>query len=601
MSQSTSAARWPRALAIALGGLAGLCAVAAVTLAVALAGLHHLSSHLSWGREIHWLWRSRAEPQVGRWLSAGLVAAFGLGLALAIGIADRFRPSLHGAARWAKEREVARAGLRATSGIVLGRLHGRPLVLGGEEHVVVYAPTRTGKGVGVVIPNLLSWPGSVVVLDVKGENWTASAGFRAAHGQAVFRFDPLDRQGRTARFNPLGHIPRDDPIAVIEELQKIATMLFPAPINADPFWAEAARTGFIGVGAYLAETADRRFSLGEIYRELAQADPRGRLKAIIEERRTTERPLSPSCEMALSDFCSTSENTYASIRQSITTKLSLFLSPSASAATEVSDFDLRDLRDRPMSIYLAVSPDNLPRVAPLYSLVAQQLVELSCRSLPSPSEHRIPVLVLLDEFARLGPATSLAHAFAYVAAYGLRLLPVLQSPAQLRGLYGPELAEEVLTNCGAEVTFTPKDLKTATELSARLGNYTYKALSRSRPGLFSSRPSTPTETDQRRALRLPQELMAMDERELLVLRAGLPAVRGRKIRYFEEEVFRRRLVPAPTLPARPPPPASAPAATPSPTPPSEAPTGETPAARNRGLEMKVREAQALAQEMRARS
>ena len=102
-------------------------------------------------------------------------------------------------------------------------------MFGGAEHAVLYAPTRTGKGVGVVIPNLLTWPDSVVVLDVKRENWEATAGFRAAHGQQTLLFDPLDPEGRTARYNPLGHIDRADPIAVLDELQRIAAMLFPHP------------------------------------------------------------------------------------------------------------------------------------------------------------------------------------------------------------------------------------------------------------------------------------------------------------------------------------------------------------------------------------
>jgi len=122
---------------------------------------------------------------------------------------------------------------------------------------MLYAPTRTGKGVGVVIPNLLAWPGSVVVLDIKRENFAATAGFRAAAGQTVLLFDPLARDGRTARFNPLGHVDRDDPVAVLDELQRMAAMLFPAHDRADPFWAEAARIGFIGVGGYVAATSDR--------------------------------------------------------------------------------------------------------------------------------------------------------------------------------------------------------------------------------------------------------------------------------------------------------------------------------------------------------
>ena len=164
---------------------------------------------------------------------------------------------------------------------------------------MLYAPTRSGKGVGVVIPNLLTWPDSAVVLDVKRENWEATAGFRAAHGQTVLLFDPLDAEGRTARFNPLSHIDRSDPVEVVDELQKLAVMLFPAPLGADPFWAEAARTGLIGVGAYAAETKDLPFSLGAIYAALTEGDPRRRFPKVIEARRRAGQPLSAGCVSAL--------------------------------------------------------------------------------------------------------------------------------------------------------------------------------------------------------------------------------------------------------------------------------------------------------------
>lgn len=245
-----------------------------IALVIALAGLKRLSADIDPADMPAWFWYYRHDPAVRRWLGVGLLSSVGLTVAILIGALRNRRPPLHGAARWATEAELAREGLRARQGVVIGRKGGRLLTFGGPEHVMLYAPTRTGKGVGVVIPNLLTWPDSIVVLDIKRENWAASAGFRAAHGQHVILFDPLDPEGRTARFNPLGHIDRSDPIAVLDELQKLAVMLFPASHNADPFWAEAARTGLIGVGALVAETPELPFSLGAVYAELTLGDPR---------------------------------------------------------------------------------------------------------------------------------------------------------------------------------------------------------------------------------------------------------------------------------------------------------------------------------------
>jgi type IV secretion system protein VirD4 len=157
----------------------------------------------------------------------------------------------------------------------------------------------------------------------------------------------------------------------------------------------------------------------------------------------------------------------------------------------------------------------------------------------------------MDEFARLGHAGVIAHGFSFVAGYGLRILAVIQSPSQLRAEYGPDIAQEILTNCGAEVTFAPKELKVAQELSDRLGYYTYGARSRSRPTALATGRRTTTESDQRRALMLPQELMQMSKDELIVLRAGVPPIRGRKIVYYDSPDFRGRIVDAPEIKPRP--------------------------------------------------
>lgn len=550
MSRLASAA-WPlRALYVLLIAVLAGSLLAALALGVALAGLHRLSFDLDPAGVPTWFWYYRADPLVRRWLGVGLLSAVSLGLLVLLAALGGLRPPLHGAARWATEADLRRAGLRAPTGVLLGRKAGRFLVSGGEEHVMLYAPTRSGKGVSVVIPNLLNWPDSAVVLDVKRENWEASAGYRQAHGQEVFLFDPLAPDGRTARYNPLGHIDRGDPVAVMDELQKLAAMLFPAQAFADPFWSEAARTGFIGVGAYVAQSS-QTFSLGVIYGELTHSEARTRLRHAVEDQIRAGKPLSPDCARALSDFCSTSDATFASIKQTITARLNLFLNPRVCAATEVSDFDLRALRDRRISIYLGVSPDNLTRIAPLYNLFFSQLIDLSTRERPSGERHRIKVLVVLDEFARLGHAEVIARGFSYVAGYGLRLLPVLQSPAQLRAEYGPDLAQDITSNCGVEIAFGFKELRVAQDLSERLGFYTYAGRSRSRPAGLARGHRSMTESDQRRALMLPQELMQLPPHQLLVLRANMPPVRGTKITYWREPVFRRRITPAPVPPIHP--------------------------------------------------
>ena len=536
---------WIIGLAVA-GGTISCCAIAML---VALFGMGQIGPNTDITALPAWLWYYRADPLLILWLKRGALAGALLVGLLAIGILRR-GPALHGTARFAREGEIRREGLRAAAGIVVGRKAGRFLIFGGSEHVLLEAPTRAGKGVGVVIPNLLTWPDSVVVLDVKRENWGASAGYRARAGQAVHLFDPLDAEGRTARYNPLAHIRRTDDTEVINELQKIAGMLFPAPERSDPFWAEAARAAFVGVGALVASNPGLPFTIGEIYRRLTSGDPKSDLPAALQEARRVGQRLSQACVSAIQDFTSASDNTFSGIKQTITARLNLWLNPMVDTATSESDFDLREVRRRRMSIYLGVSPDNIDRIAPIYSLFLQQLVDLNTRDLPEGASN-VPVLVLLDEFARLGKASVIASGFSYVAGYGLRLVPVIQSRSQLRAIYGPDVTDEIIANCGLEVVFTPKELKVANELSERLGFFTMNVKSRSRTihGLLANRSIS--ESDQRRALLLPQELMQLPKNELLLLRAGIPPIRGRKIAYYRMPRFTRRVVAPPVPSARP--------------------------------------------------
>jgi type IV secretion system protein VirD4 len=489
------------------------------------------------------IWYYRGDPRVVKAMAGGLAGGLTLLAGLVYALWAR-RPPLHGAARYANERELKRHGFRSASGILVGRKGGRFLTFGGSEHVLVEAPTRSGKGVGIVIPNLLTWAGSVVVLDVKRENFDASAGFRAHYGQQVFLFNPTDRQGRTARYNPFAYIDRSDPDDVIIELQKIATMLFVTPERGEAFWANGARTGFAGVGAWLAETSDEPLTMGAIYRYLTEGDARSFFK---KELANPELSLSTGCRTALADFAGGSDNSFADIKKTITNVLGLWLNPLVDAATSVSDFDLRDLRKRPVSIYLGVSPDELDRIAPLYNLLFQQLIDLNVRELPDATTP-VPVLVILDEFARLGRASVLASAFSYVAGYGIRLLPVIQSRSQLRGVYGEHLADEIIANCGVEVAFTPKELRVANDLSDRIGYVGQDSVTKSLTinGWLANRSKSISE--QRRALLLPQELMQFPTERLLLLRGGIPPIIGTKITYFNSRFFKSRAFPSPVVP-----------------------------------------------------
>ncbi|XFF02353.1 type IV secretion system protein VirD4 (plasmid) [Bradyrhizobium guangxiense] len=460
-ANATTPTRFALGTALAVGAIGLFLLVASNVL---LLGLRHHDGGIHWS-EIATGWpRYGTDPRFDRWLTlstlAGVIVVFGL-----LGAILRHRPlPLHGSARFASEREIKAAGLRSKEGVLLGRKDGALLCFGGSEHVLIYAPTRAGKGVGYVIPNLLNWPDSVVVLDVKKENWDRSAGFRAAHGQEVHLFDPLDENGRTARYNPLGYV-RSDPGDLYDDLQRIAVMLFPAESRGDPFWFEAARSAFVAVGGYVAETPGLPLTIGEILHQLSAApDLKTHFEKTIAARKSGPSPLSRHCITALNDFLAASENTMNSVRKTVTARLGLWLNPRIDAATSTNDFDLRQLRQRPMSIYLGVTPDNLDRMAPLLNLFFQQVVDLNTRELPEQnSKLNRKVLLLLDEFPALGNVNVLAKSVAFIAGYGIRLLTVVQSPAQLRAIYGMDSARNFMTNHAVEVVFAPKEQDVANE------------------------------------------------------------------------------------------------------------------------------------------
>ncbi|WP_369059078.1 type IV secretory system conjugative DNA transfer family protein [Caulobacter sp. 73W] len=519
-----------------------------LTLTVALAGLGRLDPRIEVVRVIPWFWFHRDDEQVRRWLLIGAGTSGSILALLAAGTTRRRGAGLHGAARWATAGEIAQAGLRGSDGVILGSHGGRLLRSGGDEHVLVCAPTRSGKSAGIVIPTLLSWAGPVVVLDVKKEVFEATAGWRASIGQVVFLFDPLQAEGRTARFNPLGVVDREDMAAAYDAIHRVAGLLFPDQAKGDPFWTEAARSAFIAVTLYVAQSPSLPLTLGEIARQFTAGDLADRLTRSAESRRGGPSALNPVTERLIADFCRTSENTFAAIRQSVSTRLALWLNPRVDAATSKSDFTLSALRSRPMALYLAAAPSDLERVAPLYALLVQQLLESAGRSLPSSGDDK-RLLVVLDEFASLGRAPMLARSFSWVAGYGVRLVCVVQTLSQLRARYGEDAAE-ITANCAVQAYFAPATIQDARELSETLGTYGHGSISRSKPSGLSSGRRSETHAEQRRPLLLPHELLTLDRETIIVAPRGRAPVRGKRLLWAKARAFSSRWRPPPPVPPR---------------------------------------------------
>jgi type IV secretion system protein VirD4 len=491
-----------------------------------------------------------------RW-RAGLASAVGVAVVLAGSLVLKLprRRALHGDARFARRGEIRGAGLLGDHGIILGRLGNRCLMLPGQQGVALAAPPRAGKGTGVVVPNLLNWPDSLICIDIKRENWTLTAGFRKAAGQACYLFDPFAEDGATARWNPFFYVSAD-PLRRVNDLQRIAEMLYPDPPNVDPFWTASARSLFLGIALYLFETPSMVKTIGEVLRQGMASDDEGfgaHWKRVIEGRNSGKYPLSPQCVRALYDVIDLAPVTASSIRKTFTSRLDLWLNPILDAATSGNDFDLRELRREATSIYVGVNPDDLHRLRPVLSLFFQQAIGLQTRALP---EHdpslKLQVLMMLDEFTALGRIPIIAEAVSYLPGYNVRVVLVIQTPAQLREVYGANGAETMLKTLAARIVFAPKDFADAREISDELGFTTVKVKSLSKPVFdFSDtkgrRQRSVNVSEQRRALLLPQEVKELGTEEAIIFYEGLRPIRCRKIRYFEDARFRARLLPPPVV------------------------------------------------------
>ncbi|ACB33134.1 TRAG family protein [Leptothrix cholodnii SP-6] len=516
----------------------------------------------------YWAVYSPDPAQRKRLLASMTASGIGLLLVLpgALLVAAQPRRRLHGDARFATTAEITRAGLLGGStdgrpGILIGRHRGQFISLSGQLSVMLSAPTRSGKGVGVVIPNLLNWPDSVVVLDIKGENHAVTAGFRAKSGQRVYAFAPFDDQARSHRWNPLTAV-RTSPMHRVGDLLAIGQVFYPndgSGTSSEAFFNDQARNLFLGLGLLLLETPALPRTIGELLR---QSSGKGRalrdhLADQIRGRRIDSKELGPAlsdeCIDALQRLLSNSENTLSSIVATFNAPLTIFADAVVDATTSADDFRFEDVRRQRLSIYVHIPPNRLTSARPLLNLFFSQLVSLNTQQLP---EHdpslTVQCLLVNDEFTTMGRVGVITMSAAFLAGYNLRLLTVVQAMSQLDAVYGDKEARTFATNHGLQILFAPREQRDADEYSAMLGHFTERGTSRGHSrslGPNGSRSVSVNESEQRRALLLPQEFKELGSERLVVIAENCKPVLGEKIRYHRDPAFTSRLLPPPEVPA----------------------------------------------------
>jgi type IV secretion system protein VirD4 len=485
-------------------------------------------------------------------LSAGVPVAIFLGIPLIMFLASLTRPrSLHGDARFATGDEVNKAGLFAEKGMILGKFNGKYLINGADKFVLLIAPTRSGKGVGVIVPNLLNWDESCIVSDIKGENFDVTSGFRAAHGQAVYKFAPFDPEGNTHCWNPLSYIDRD-PRFVVGDLQSIGYMLYPRKEGTDSFWSDQARNLFVGVSLYCLDCGIP-LTMGQVLkRATGNGKPKEFWQGVVESGATPDGVvLSPSCLSALSQFTSNSENTLTSILSSFTAPLGIFANPIVDCATSSDDFDIRDIRKKRMTIYIVVPPNKLSEASLIMNLFFSLTYDQNTKVLPeNDSSLKYLCLMIQDEFPALGKVLKFETAVGYLAGYGFRCITVAQSVSQLQSerLYGKEGARTLVANHKIQVMYAPTEQQDATEYSEILGYETMDGVSKGRSYSKGMPSRSENVSDHKRALMLPQELRELGpEREIVIVNDCKP-IFAEKIQYYSDKAFIPRLLPAVKIP-----------------------------------------------------
>ncbi|MFC4764852.1 type IV secretory system conjugative DNA transfer family protein [Dyella koreensis] len=469
-----------------------------------------------------------------------------------------FRPrpkALHGEARFATASDLSRQKMFAPSStsLVIGKMRGRFIHMSGQQFALLAAPTRSGKGVGIVIPNLLSYAGSMVALDIKQENYELTSGWRQSQGQDIFLFNPFAEDRRSHRWNPL-HYVTNDPAFRISDLMALAETLYPDGSPDNKFWVSQARNAFLAFSLYLFERMDalrtkdglpgriKEPTLGMVFR-LSSGDGSA-LKDYL--RQLSQQPfLSAEAGNAFSNLLSQADDTFSSIMGSFREPLNMFINPVLDAATSGDDFLLTDLRKRKMTIYIGIQPNKLAESRIIINMFFSQLIKLNTKELPSQNpELAHQCLLLMDEFTAIGRVDILASAVSFIAGYNLRLLPIIQSVSQLEAVYGRDVARTFVTNHALQIVYTPREQRDANDYSEMLGYTTVR-----RENITRGRDVSRSESDERRALMLPQELKAMSNDKEVFFYEGIPhPVLCDKIRYYEDKYFTRRLLPKTDVP-----------------------------------------------------
>ncbi|CAA0099713.1 Conjugal transfer protein TraG [Starkeya nomas] len=485
----------------------------------------------------------------GAWIAAS--GGF-ISVAVAIGMSvwrarEAKKVETYGSARWAEKEEVKAAGLLNPDGVVLGRYDHDYLRHDGPEHVLCFAPTRSGKGVGLVVPSLLTWPGSAIVHDIKGENWQLTAGFRALHGR-VLLFDPTNP--KSSAYNPLLEVRRGE--WEVRDVQNIADILVDpeGSLEKRNHWEKTSHALLVGAILHVLYAEEEKTLAGVA---AFLSDPKrpieSALAAMMKTAHLGEAGPHPVIASAARELRNKSDNERSGVLSTAMSFLGLYRDPVVAEVTRRCDWRITDIvtARHPTTLYLVVPPSDINRTKPLIRLILNQVGRRLTEDLQAKAgRHRL--LLMLDEFPALGRLDFFESALAFMAGYGLKSFLIAQSLNQIEKAYGAN--NSILDNCHVRVSFATNDERTAKRVSDALGTATEMKAMRNYAGhrlspwlghLMVSRSETA------RQLLTPGEIMQLPPGDEIVMVAGTPPIRAKKARYYEDARFKERILPPPAL------------------------------------------------------
>jgi type IV secretion system protein VirD4 len=524
-----------------------------------------------------WLWRQweAGNPRV-------FAQAFGIGslvtiagwLLLLLDVARRnfhVNPYLHGSARWADLKDIKAASLLGNDGVYVGgwrdkRGHLHYLRHNGPEHVLLYAPTRSGKGISMILPTLLSWKESAFVTDLKGELYELTAGWRQKHAKnKVLRFEPASATGSCC-FNPMNEL-RLGTEYEVGDVQNLALLIVDPHgrgMDRGDHWQKTAYSLLVGCILHLcykSRVEGTPATFGELDRMLA--DSSREIKELWEEMRSyahVNGQNHPVASASATDMLDRPASEAGSVLSTAKTFLDLYRDPTVAANTSRSDFKIRDLmhNNSPVSLYIVTQPNDKERLRPLVRIVVNMIVRLLADKMefkggrPKPT-YKHKLLAMIDEFPALGKLEILQQSLAFVAGYGIKCYLIAQDINQLKSRetgYGTD--ETITSNCHIQSAFPPNRLETAEHLSKLTGQTTIVKEQVTRSGRGLGVQSSTTMQEVQRPLLTPGECLRMpgpkkdvndmitEAGDMVVYCAGFPAIYGRQPLYFKDPTFSAR-------------------------------------------------------------